>query len=158
MNMSKKAYQAEFGSGKRFAKARLPNQPVSLKYSTELCREIKGKRLDKMVKWIERIIMHEDWLPLRRYVKKIGHRKGQSKSFTKTGRYPEKTLGIWKKMLETVKANADYKGLDSENLMIVHAFASQGYARMGYQSQGRIAGKRRAKKAVHLEVVVREAK
>ena len=61
------------------------------------------------------------------------------------------------KALEELKSNADYKGLDAENLLIVHGFASQGYARISFQSQGRISGKRRKRKATHLELIAREA-
>jgi len=97
-------------------------------------------------------------LPLRKYNKKIGHKKGEAKLFSKIGRYPKRTLKAFVEILNTVQANADYKGLDSENLIITHMFASQGFQRTSYQSQGRISGKRRKNKSVHLEVVVMEAK
>ena len=60
-------------------------------------------------------------------------------------------------MLNSVKANADYKGLNEENLIIIHAFSSQGFRRRSAQSQGRISGKRRKRKSTHMEVIVREA-
>ena len=61
-------------------------------------------------------------------------------------------------ILGSVKANADFKGLDSENLLISHCFASRGFARRGMQPKGHISGKRRKKKSTHIEVVVEEAK
>lgn len=156
--MVKKDYQIKLRSEKGFAKAIAKNQPVSTKYSTELCREIKGIRVVDAEAKINRILAMKDFLPLRKYRKKVAHRRGNSVSFTKTGRYPLKVCGVFLKLLESVKANADFKGLDSENLLIVHCFASRGFARTGMQPKGRIAGKRRWRKSTHIEVIVTEAK
>jgi large subunit ribosomal protein L22 len=156
--MVKKNYNFEFSSEEKIAKAFMSNQPISLKYSTELARELKGKRVDKAEKFLERIIRKEEFLPLRRYNKKVAHRKGNAKSFVKSGRFPVKTAKKFLELLNLVKSNADYKGLDPENLLITHVFASQGFRRFSFQPQGRIAGKRRRKKSTHLEIVVMEAK
>jgi len=156
--MVKKDYQIRLRSEKGFAKAIAKNQPVSTKYSTELCREIKGKRVSDAEAMINRILVKKDFLPLRKYRKKVPHRRGNSVSFTKTGRYPLKVCGAFLKLLESVKANADFKGLDSENLLIVHCFASRGFGRRGMQPKGRIAGKRTQRKSTHIEVIATEAK
>ena len=154
--MVKRNYQVEL-KGKKIAKAMTKNANVSLKFSLELIREIKGKRIDKAEAFLRRIRKQEEFLPLRVYKKKVAHRRGDARSFTKSGRYPIKVAKIWLSLLESVKANADYAGLDADNLIITHAFASQGYRRYSYQSQGRIGGKRRIKKSAHIEVAVREA-
>ena len=44
--MTKRSYQVEL-KGKKIAKAMTKNANVSLKFSLELIREIKGKRVDK---------------------------------------------------------------------------------------------------------------
>jgi len=156
--MVKENYNFGFPSGeKRYAKAIASNAPVSWKYSLEICREIKGKDWEKAKSFLERVITHEQWLPLRKYTKDMGHRRGKPTSNTKTGRFPQLCCKAWIKLLDQVKANADYKGMDSEHLMIVHAVASQGIGRRSHQSQGRMSGKMRKKKAAHLEVVVRES-
>jgi len=140
------------------AKAVAKNQQVSTKYATEICREIKGKRLDRAEKKLQRIIDRKEFLPLRKYNKDVAHRRGESKSGVKSGRFPEKACNAFLKVLESVKANADFKGLDSENLMIAHCFASRGFGRRSVQSKGHIAGKRRRRKSTHIEVIVKEAK
>ncbi len=155
--MVKKNYQVQV-QGKDCARAIMKNKPVSLKYSLEIISNIKGKRVDKALEYLNRIISKKEFLPLRKYNKKIGHKKGDSKGFTKIGRYPIRCLKAFVELLESVKANADYKGLDSDNLIITHLFASQGYRRVSYQRQGRISGKGRLKKSTHLEVIVREAR
>jgi large subunit ribosomal protein L22 len=156
--MVKKNYQAMVGGEKKVARAMAKNQPVSTKYATELCREMRGKRLSDVEKRIERIRDGQEFLPLKQYNKKVPHRKGDSASGVKSGRFPRNLCRAMLKILESVKANADFKGLDSENLLIVHCFASHGFARAGMQAKGKISGKRRYKKSTHIEVIVREAK
>jgi len=157
--MSKKNYNVQFslGSEKKTAKAIAANAPVSLKYSIEICREIKGKKLKWALQFLQDITAHKRHLPLRRYKKEVPHRKGNAISFTKTGRFPENCCNKWVELLNQAKANADYKGLNSESLIVIHAFASKGVGRTSHQAQGKISGKMREKKAAHLEVIVREA-
>ena len=156
--MVKKGYQAEVKGGKKAAKAIAKNQPVSTKYATELCREIKGKTVSSVEKRLERIREHKEFLPLRQYNKKVGHRKGRSVSGVKSGRYPERLCSAFLKVLESAKANADFNGMDSENLLVTHCFASKGFGRRSTQPKGHIAGKRRKRKSTHIEIVLAEAK
>ena len=154
--MAKKNYQAEFDA-KKTCRVIGTNKPVSLKYSTELIREIKGKPVLSAEAFLNRILEKTDHLPLRRYVSKIGHRKGQARSFTKTGKYPINVAKVFLRLLSDLKANADYKGMNAEKLLIVHGFASLGYRRMSNQPQGRISGKPRKNKSTHIELIALEA-
>ncbi|HIH10223.1 MAG TPA: 50S ribosomal protein L22 [Candidatus Diapherotrites archaeon] len=156
--MVKKAYQVAQVQRKGTASAMMKNKPVSLKYSVEIISNIKGMRVDKAIEYLKRILSMEEYLPLRKYNRKIGHKKGEAKGFTKVGKYPLRCVGAFIELLENVKANADYKGLDSDNLIITHMFASQGFARRSNQAQGRISGKARKRKSAHIEIVVREAR
>jgi len=156
--MVKKHYQVAVADDKKIAKAIAKNQPVSVKYSTELCREIKGKPVAKAEQMLERIINMEEFLPLRKFNKKVGHRKGDARSSVKSGRYPIKVCKVFRGLLESVKANADFKGLDADSLIITHCFASQGFRRTAFQPKGKISGKKRKRKSAHIEVIVREAK
>jgi len=146
MLMVKKDYQAMPRNEKKVAKAIAKNQPVSTKYAIELCREIRMKRLSSVESRLQRIMQKQEFLPLRQYNKKVAHRKGNSVSGVKSGRFPVRLCSVFLKLLESVKANADFKGLDSENLVITHCFASRGFARRSIQPKGHIAGKRRRSK------------
>ncbi|MFH1544540.1 MAG: 50S ribosomal protein L22 [archaeon] len=156
--MVKRKYNYEIKDEKKIAKAILSNARCSLKYSTEFARELKGMKVSRAEKFFQNVIDKKEFLPLRRYNKKVAHRKGRSISFTKSGRYPKNTAKIMLKLLESAKANADYKGLNSENLLIIHFFASKGFSRVSHQSKGHISGKRRKRKSTHLEIVVAEGK
>jgi ribosomal protein L22 len=53
--MVKRDYQADL-QGKGIAKAFASNQRVSLKYASEICREIKGKPLERAEKFLMNVI------------------------------------------------------------------------------------------------------
>ncbi len=154
--MVKKEYQGALAGNKKTAKAIAKNAPISVKYSTEICNKIKGQPVEKIIAWLGRIEKMEEHLPLNKYYKKIGHRKGTAKNGTKTGRYPIKAVKKISEVIESAKTNADYLGLDTEKLIIVSAFASKGLSRQSMQPKGRIGGKSRQKKSTNIEVVLME--
>jgi large subunit ribosomal protein L22 len=156
--MTGKNYQAEVGKSGKTARAYVSNAPVSVKYSTEICNQIKTRPVNKAIEFLKRIESHEEYLPLKTYHKKVAHRKGQAKQGVKSGRYPEKVVNQFIKLLELAKSNADFKGLDAEKLLIIHAFASMGINRFSYQSKGRIQGKARRRNATNIEIIVQEMK
>ena len=136
--MANTVYQNEVGKPSKTARAFLGNSPISVKYSTEVCKLIKTRPVNKVIDFLKRIESHEEFLPLKTYHKKVAHRKGDSRQGVKSGRYPEMVAREFIKLLELAKSNADNKGLDAEKLTIIHAFASMGVARFSYQSKGRI--------------------
>lgn len=156
--MTKKEYQTKVGKESKTAKAVMKNANISLKYSTEVCNQIKGMYVTKAINWLEKIKNKEEYLPLKKYHKKVAHRKGESKKGVKSGRYPQKVTKTFIELLESVKNNADFKGLDAEKINIIHAFASKGMGRVTYQSKGKIGGKARIRNATHIEIIVSEVK
>src|SRR3989338_235743 len=103
--MVKKDYNFANPYQKGLAKAVFKNANVSLKYATEFGRELKGMKLNKAEQLVEDIIAHRKFLPLRKYKHNTGHRKGNSVSFAKTGRYPEKLGMVLLDLLSSVKSN-----------------------------------------------------
>jgi large subunit ribosomal protein L22 len=156
--MAEIKYQAEVGKASKSAKAMIKDSPISWKYAVEVCNQIKTKPVNKAIEYMERIIAHEEFLPLKKYHKKVAHRKGDSRQGEKAGRYPEKVARAFIQLLNLAKSNADFKGLDAEKLVIIHAFANMGTNRFSYQSKGRIAGKARRRNATNIEVIVQETK
>jgi len=154
--MVKKNYQETVKDETVTAKAMMKNRAVSLKYSTEICREIRGKPADNAEKFLNGIIAQDSFLPLKRYNRKVGHRKGASVSGVKSGRYPIKTCKAFMELIQGAKANAENKGLDSEKLIVRHCFASQGFRRIKIQPKGHVAGRRRKQKSAHIEIILQE--
>ncbi len=60
------------------------------------------------------------------------------------------------RLLESAKKNAEYVGLDAENLEIIHALAQRGRAQKAFfpRAMGRATPK--VRESVSLEVIVRE--
>ncbi|MCX8190375.1 MAG: 50S ribosomal protein L22 [Candidatus Diapherotrites archaeon] len=156
--MVKKGYQIKDYNEASTAKAMLKNRPISLKYATEMCNQLKGLPVAKAEKILREIVEMKRYLPLKKYHKKVPHRKGNALKGQKAGRYPIKACMVFLELISYAKANAENKGLDPEKLIIKHLFACQGYRRFSMQPKGRIAGKRRRKKSTHIEIVLQEVK
>jgi len=136
-------------SEKKTAKAYGKRINVSWKQCNEICHFIKGKKADKAIKYLEKVVTKEEFIPYRRYTKGVGHRKEG-----KIGRYPVKASKIIIKLIKNAKANAEFKNLDTTKLRIDHATA---YKAMTLE---RIKPKGRAKthniELTNIEIVLKE--
>ena len=90
---------------------------ISPKAAREVCHALKGMELEKAKSYLERVIDLDQAVPFKRHDGKVGHRKGKGIS---SGRYPVKTSEEIVKLLESVEANAQFKGLDTSKLIIKH--------------------------------------
>ncbi len=106
------------------AKAMGYEMPISFKHAVEICREIRGKKLEDAKKLLEEVIALRRPIPFKRYKKKVAHKSGLDKWYA--GRYPQKACRYILKVLKNLEANAEYKGLDVDKLVIVHAQAKMG--------------------------------
>ena len=98
---------------------------VSPKHATEICTTIKGMELQRAKTYLQQVIQKKAAIPFRKHKKKIPHRRGlQQKAYA--GRYPIKAAQKILQVLEGAEANAEYKGLDTENLKITHTSAYPG--------------------------------
>ncbi len=94
---------------------------ISPKASREICHYIKGMRLDKAKEVLQEVIELKRPIPYRRHKKKVAHRKGVE-GFD-AGRFPQKAAGVVLKLLDSVEANAEFKGLYTDRLKIIHIAA-----------------------------------
>ena len=91
---------------------------VSPKHSNEVCYVIQGKNANKAVAYLDKVQEKKEFVPFRRYVTGINHRKkGQA------GKYPVKAAKLVQKILKHAIKNAEFKGLEAEKLQIYHATA-----------------------------------
>lgn len=112
------------------AKAYARELRISPKYASELCRELRGRKLEDARAFLEDLMKMAKPLPLRRYKKGVAHRKGLRKAYA--GRYPVKAAKAVMKVLGSAESNAEYKGLDVEKLRIRHISANKGRVIRGY--------------------------
>lgn len=141
------AYQ---GTESKIAKACSVNENVSWKNSNEVCYTIKGMKAKKALEYLSKVQEKTAFVPLRRYHGQVPHRKGGI-----PGRYPIKAARIVKKVLSNAIANAEYKGYETDNLMITYANAYKGLE----LPRGKPKGKMHPSniELTTIEIVVREA-
>jgi len=122
------------------------NVSISTKQSIEICKYIRNKNLDKAIQILERVIQHKEAMPYTRFNADVGHKTGIA-----AGRYPEKSCREIIKLLKSVKANAQVKGLDESNLKIIKICANKGSKSWRYGRK-----RRRQAKRTNIEIVVKE--
>ena len=138
------------------AKSCKNNAPISTKYSVEFSNYFKNKPLVKAIKICEGVMDKSEYLPLVKYNKKVGHRKGDAQRGVPSGRWPIKAAKTIRALLLDVQANAENLNLDLEKLKIIHMFAVKGVTRRKTQPLGRTGGKQRESKSTNIEVIVLE--
>jgi len=122
--MARIKYSYQPADETKAAKAMGYEMPISFKHAVEICRELRGKKIEEAKKILEDVIALRRPIPFKRYKKKVAHKSGLHKWYA--GRYPQKAAKYILKVLKNLEANAEYKGLDVDKLVIVHAQAKKG--------------------------------
>ncbi len=127
---------------------------VSPKSAREVCNAIKGMMLTRAKRYLGNVIEKKKAVPFTRFKKKVGHRHDLMKGFA--GRYPVKAAKHVLKVIEGAEANAEYKGLDTERMRIIHASAYPGMKMKRYMPRafGRSAPKFQT--LCHIEIALEE--
>jgi large subunit ribosomal protein L22 len=120
--------------------------PISFKQSVEVCNLIRNKSINYARSVLNNVINHKQAIPFKRFNRNVGHKKNIG-----AGRYPKKTSAEILKLINNVEANAQFKGLNTVNLVITHINANKASKVMHF---GRKRG--REAKRTNLEIVVQE--
>jgi len=128
---------------------------ISPKHAVEICRQIRGMQLEDAKDYLNRIIRMEEPLPFKRHNKKIAHRRG-IKGWP-SGRYPVKAATQMLAVLEGAEANAEYKGLDTENLKIAHISSHKGTIMKGWTPRAFGRASPFNTPTTHIQIVLEEA-
>jgi len=127
---------------------------VSHKHAREVCRTIKGMMLTQAKQYLRDVMDKKRAVPFRRFKKKLGHRHGLEKAYA--GKYPVKAAKHILKIVEGAEANAEYKGLDTERLRIIHASTSQGMKIKRYMMRAQGRSTQKFETSSHIEIVLEE--
>ncbi|RJS91114.1 50S ribosomal protein L22 [Candidatus Bathyarchaeota archaeon] len=125
---------------------------ISPKHAREVCVAIKGMKLDQAREFLEQVINKKKPVPFKRFNKKVPHRRGLQKAAA--GRYPVKAAKKILEVLESAEANATYKGLDTENLKVIHAAAYPGMKIKRYIPRAMGRATPRFETLCHVEIVL----
>ncbi|MEM0021920.1 MAG: 50S ribosomal protein L22 [Archaeoglobaceae archaeon] len=140
--MARIAYSYKPADETKAVKAMGYEIPMSFKHAVEICRELKGKKISQAMSFLEGVIAMRIAVPMRKYKKKVAHKNIPG---WYAGRYPQKAAREILKVIKNLKANAEYKGLNVDELVIVHAQAKKGRTIVRYvpRAFGRAVPKRK---------------
>jgi len=133
------------------AKAIGRDMPVSPKMSREICGMIRGMKVETAVSALEGVIELKRAVPLKRYNKRVSHKKG-----TGPGRYPQKAAKAILGVVQSAVTNAEYKGLDAETMVISTVSASRGRTIPGHMPRAHGRATQWDQNTVNIEVIIEE--
>jgi len=138
------------------AKAMGVDLGTSFKNTYNVAQVIKGMKLKYAQKYLEDVMDKKRIVPFRRFASGVS-RDGQAKQFKHTqGRWPEKSCKIVMSLLKNAESNAEFKNLDTENLVIKHILVNRAQhgRRRTYRAHGRINAYMSS--PCHIELIVQE--
>jgi len=141
--------------GDNVARAKANELNMSPKHSIEIAGFIRNKKVNDVIAYLNDVVRLKKAVPFRYFNRNVAHKRGLPGNWD-AGRYPVKASKEYIRLLESVKKNAEYVGLDPENLEIIHATANRGRAQKAYfpRAMGRATPK--VRESVNLEIIVRE--
>ena len=142
------SYKYSIRIGENCAKAVGIALPISRKQSIMICKFIRNKNVPLAKKHLAEVILKKRAVPFTRFNDDMGHRPGMA-----SGRYPIKACQNILALLESAEANAQFKGLNTADLVVTHVSAQKGPDTWRY---GRHI--RRQAKRTHIEIVLEEKK
>lgn len=129
------------------ARASIKNLPISTKQSVEISNFVRYKSTEQAKKMLQEVAEFTRAVPFRRAIMDLGHKPGMA-----AGSYPQKAVQQFLKLIGSVEANAQFKGMNVASLKITKVLANKAnIPRTGGRHQV-------AHKHTHLEIEVQERK
>ncbi|MGA9097588.1 MAG: 50S ribosomal protein L22 [Methanotrichaceae archaeon] len=129
---------------------------ISPKATREICKSLRGMRVKNAQAFLEDVIALKRAVPFRRYRRNVAHRHGLVGA--DAGRYPQKSAKAVLEVLKNAMANAEYKGLESENLKIYHAGSLKGRTIRGWMPRAMGRATPKNTETVSVEMILTEVK
>jgi len=128
---------------------------ASPKAAREVCETIKGMTITQAKNFLEDVIAKKQVVPFRRYIKKVAHKRSQFKFHA--GGYPVKAASEVLRAIENLEANAEFKGLDTEKMIIIHATTLKGMKIKRYVPRAYGRSSPNFNTLIHIEIIGKEA-
>ena len=125
--------------------------PISPKFTREICGMVRGMKVNTAIKTLEGVIALETPVPLKRYNKRVSHKQGVG-----PGRYPKKAAAAVLGVIKSAVANAEYKGLSVDDMVIKTISASRGRVTPGHMARAHGRATEWNQDTVNLEVIIEE--
>lgn len=120
--------------------------PISFKQTVEVCNFIRSKNVNDAKDILKNVAEKKMVVPFKKFNRDLGHKKKSG-----AGRFPVKVSKELIKLLEAVEANAQFRGLNTSNLTIMHICAHKGSKAWHFGRK-----RRRQMKRTNIEVIVEE--
>jgi large subunit ribosomal protein L22 len=134
------------------AKAVAKDQHISPKFAREVAGMIRGMMVEKAVTTLEEVIAMERAVPLKRYKKRVSHKKGG----VGPGRYPVKVSETILGVIKSAMSNAEYKGLDASNMAITTITIARGVTVPGHMPRAQGRATQWNQETANIEVIIQE--
>jgi len=125
--------------------------PISPKFTREICGMVRGMKVNTAISTLEGVIALETPVPLKRYNKRVSHKQGVG-----PGRYPKKAAAAVLGVIKSAVANAEYKGLNVDDMVIKTISASRGRVTPGHMPRAHGRATEWNQDTVNLEVIIEE--
>lgn len=149
-----RGYSIQLSDEEAEVTARAAGRDLAIKprHAINICAAIRGMDLAAAQAYLEDVIAKRRAIPFRKHNTKVGHRRGGMGP----GRYPVRASRAILAVLANAESNAEYKGLEPEDMFILHAVAQRGAPIEGSmpRAQGRSSPWNKA--TTHIEIVVME--
>jgi len=133
-------YAREPDNPSKSCKTRSSNVRVHFKNTRETALAIKRMPLRRAQRFLKNVCEKTECVPFRRFNGGVG-RCAQAKVWkTSVGRWPKKSAEFILQLLKNAEANADYRGLDVDRLVVDHIQVNRApcLRRRTYRAHGRI--------------------
>jgi large subunit ribosomal protein L22 len=127
---------------------------ISPKAAREICVTVRGMTLPKAIDLLELVREKKRAIAFRRHKLKVGHRS-ELAGFP-TGSYPVKAAGVFVQVLENLRSNSEFRGLDPDRIKIIHAAAYAGRQVKDYTPRAMGRSSPNFHQLVHIELVGKE--
>ena len=125
------------------------HMPISTKHAIEICNFIKGKSIATSKKLLQNVMEKKQAVPFKIFKRNICHKPGHMAA----GRYPYKASQHVLRLLNSLEANAQNKGLDVNSLIITSVIPNRASRPYHYGRKRRVKMKR-----THIQIIAEEHK
>lgn len=137
----------------KHVRSSLREKDISHKHAREVAVAIKGLSIERARDYLQAVIIKERAIAYRRFNNQVGHRTDPGMM---SGRYPQKTVKEFIKVLDNLESNAEYKGMDLDRLKIVNATVHKGVIVKRFIPRAMGRATPRNNTLTHVELVAQE--
>ena len=124
---------------------------TSWKNAINIARAIQGMKVRDAEKYLEDVIALKKPVKFTVRYRKVAHKPGIG-----PGRYPKKSAQGTLTVLRNAINNAEYKGLDPDEMRIIHASAYKGRQLTGFMPRAQGRATKSNEETANVEIIIQE--